>query len=237
MARTAVVLVSGGLDSTTCLAIAQAEGFEIVALSFDYGQRHAVEVERARAVAAHYGVRRHYELPLGLFKAIGGSALTADVAVPKGRDAEAMADGIPVTYVPARNLVFLSHAVGVAEVEGAEDIFIGVNALDYSGYPDCRPEFIEAFARTARLATKVGVEGRGLQIRAPLMRWTKGEIVRQGLALNTPYALTHSCYDPSADGVACGTCDSCLLRIKGFQEAGAIDPVPYAIAVDWAQAP
>jgi 7-cyano-7-deazaguanine synthase len=213
------------------LALAAEQGFEVVAVSFDYGQRHAVELECARKVAAHYGVRTHYEVPVGLFREIGGSALTDDaLEVPK----DALSDQIPVTYVPARNFVFLSHAVGVAEVVGATDIFIGVNALDYSGYPDCRPEFIAAVEQAARLATKAGVEGRGLIIQAPLMQWTKAEIIRQGMALNTPYHLTHSCYDPTPAGISCGRCDSCLLRIRGFEEAGAQDPIEYAVAVDWA---
>lgn len=230
MARTAVVLTSGGLDSTTCLALAQAEGFDLVAVSFDYGQRHSVELACARKVAEHFGVKAHYVFPTGLFRQIGGSALTDDrIEVPK----DALGDEIPVTYVPARNLVFLSHAVGVAEVAGASDIYIGVNALDYSGYPDCRPEFIASMQETARRATKAGVDGVALTIQAPLMHWTKAEIIRRGLALGAPYHLTHSCYDPTPDDVSCGRCDSCLLRIRGFKEAGAKDPIPYAVEVDW----
>jgi 7-cyano-7-deazaguanine synthase len=224
---TAVVLASGGLDSTTCIAVALDRGFEVVAVSFDYGQRHRVELEAARRVLDHYGIRRRYLIEPGAFRAIGGSALTADVDVPHGRSADDMGAGVPVTYVPARNLVFLSYAVGVAEVTGAADVFIGVNALDYSGYPDCRPEFIAAFERTANLATKAGVEGRKLTIHAPLQQLTKADIVRLGLRLGAPYALTHSCYDPRPEG-ACGTCDSCQLRLKGFAEAGATDPIRYA---------
>lgn len=234
----AVVLVSGGLDSTTCLAVAQAAGHQVVAVSFDYGQRHAVELDCARRVVAHYAaagvVTRHLVFPVGLFREIGGSALTADVDVPRDRDEAAMgAGGVPVTYVPARNLVFLSYATGVAETSGAQAIYIGVNALDYSGYPDCRPEFIEAFARTANLATRVGDAGETLRIEAPLQHLSKADIVRLGTRLGAPLHLTHSCYDPDAAGVACGRCDSCLLRIKGFREAGAVDPVAYQVAVDW----
>lgn len=220
---TAVVLTSGGLDSTTCLAIAAAAGHDIVAVSFDYGQRHAAEVTAARRVAEHYGVRKHHVFRVDLFRALGGSALTDDLAVPK----DGVGDEIPVTYVPARNLVFLSYAVAVAEAHSARSIYIGVNALDYSGYPDCRPDFIEAFQRAAGLATKAGVEGAPVRIRAPLLRLTKAEIVRQALALGAPLHLTHSCYDPAPDGAACGACDSCRLRLRGFAEAGAADPVRY----------
>jgi 7-cyano-7-deazaguanine synthase len=228
-ARTAVVLASGGLDSTTCMAIAKDQGFDLVAVSFSYGQRHAVELEAAARVCHHYGITRHLVFELGLFKAIGQSALTDDIPVPQGRSLDDMAEGIPVTYVPARNLVFLSHAVGVAETHGAEDIFIGVNAIDYSGYPDCRPEFIERFTDAARIATKAGTEGgRQLRIHTPLIAMTKAEIVQLGETLEVPYHLTHSCYHPTDDGASCGRCDSCLLRLKGFAEAGSVDPVRYA---------
>ena len=226
--RQAVVLLSGGLDSATALAIARAEGFDAYALSFDYGQRHDRELDSARRVAAALGAREHLVLRLDL-RAIGGSALTADIPVPKGRSAEAMASGIPATYVPARNTIFLSHALAWAEVLECQDIFIGVNALDYSGYPDCRPEFIEAFERMANLATRAGVEGRSrLRIHTPLIRLTKAEIVARGIALGVDFGLTWSCYEPRPDGLACGRCDSCLLREKGFREAGLRDPVPVA---------
>ena len=226
--RQAVVLLSGGLDSATALAIARAEGFETHALSFDYGQRHDRELDSARRVAAALGAEEHLVLRLDL-RAIGGSALTADIAVPKGRSVEAMGSGIPVTYVPARNTIFLSHALAWAEVLECQDIFIGVNALDYSGYPDCRPEFIEAFERMANLATRAGVEGRSrLRIHTPLIRLTKAEIVARGIALGVDFGLTWSCYEPRPDGLACGRCDSCLLREKGFREAGLRDPVPVA---------
>jgi len=226
--RQAVVLLSGGLDSATALAIARAEGFETHALSFDYGQRHDRELDSARRVAAALGAKEHLVLRLDL-RAIGGSALTADIAVPKGRSVEAMGSGIPVTYVPARNTIFLSHALAWAEVLECQDIFIGVNALDYSGYPDCRPEFIEAFERMANLATRAGVEGRSrLRIHTPLIRLTKAEIVARGIALGVDFGLTWSCYEPRPDGLACGRCDSCLLREKGFREAGLRDPVPVA---------
>ncbi|AAR33815.1 7-cyano-7-deazaguanine synthase QueC [Geobacter sulfurreducens] len=223
MTRKAVVLYSGGLDSTTCLAIARAEGFEPHAMSFSYGQRHSVELELAKRNARPAGAVEHMVVEFDLRK-VGGSALTADIAVPK----EGVGDDIPVTYVPARNTIFLSFALGWAEVLGAFDIFIGVNALDYSGYPDCRPEYISAFETMANLATRVGVEGTGrFRIHAPLMRLTKAEIIRKGLALGVDYGLTHSCYDPSPAGVACGLCDSCRLRLKGFAEVGVADPVPY----------
>lgn len=226
--RRAVVLLSGGLDSATALAIARAEGFDAYALSFDYGQRHDRELDSARRVAAALGAREHLVLRLDL-RAIGGSALTADIAVPKGRSVEAMGSGIPVTYVPARNTIFLSYALAWAEVLESQDIFIGVNALDYSGYPDCRPEFIEAFERMADLATRAGVEGTSrLRIHTPLIRLTKAEIVARGTALGVDFALTWSCYEPRPDGLACGRCDSCLLREKGFREAGVRDPVPVA---------
>jgi 7-cyano-7-deazaguanine synthase len=221
-----VVLLSGGLDSATTLAIAQAEGFGVAALSFRYGQRHAVEIDSARRVAASQGALRHEIVDIDL-RAFGGSALTGDIAVPKDRDAAAMAAGIPVTYVPARNTIMLSFALAFAEVVGAADIFLGVNAVDYSGYPDCRPEYIAAFERMANLATKAGVEGRRLTVHAPLIRLTKGDIIRRGLALGVDYALTSSCYDPTPAGLACGHCDSCRLRLKGFAEAGCADPIAY----------
>jgi 7-cyano-7-deazaguanine synthase len=216
----AVVLLSGGLDSTTTLAIARSEGFEIYALSFDYGQRHRVELAAAVRIAERYGVAKHIIVPLDL-RAIGGSALTSDLAVPKDRPVEEMGQGIPITYVPARNTVFLSFALAWAEVLEASDIFLGVNALDYSGYPDCRPAYIEAFERLANLATKAAVEGnRRLTIHAPLIHMTKADIIRRGLSLGVDYSLTMSCYDPSPQGRACGHCDACLLRAKGFAEVG-----------------
>ena len=219
----AVVLLSGGLDSTTTLAVAKARGFATYALTVDYGQRHRAELERAAEVAKALGVAEHRTVRLDL-RSVGGSALTADIEVPKGRAASEMADGIPVTYVPARNTIFLSYSLAWAEVLEASDIFIGVNALDYSGYPDCRPEFIEAFERMANLATKAGVEGRTkTTIHAPLMRLGKADIVRLGRDLGLDFSLTHSCYDPDASGRACGRCDSCLLRRKGFEEAGVED--------------
>ena len=225
--RRAVVLVSGGLDSATILAIAQAEGFEPYALSFDYGQRHRFELAAAARVCAAAGVKRHIVVPLDL-RAFGGSALTDDIAVPKDRSDDEMSDGIPITYVPARNTIFLSVALGWAEVLGASDLFIGVNAVDYSGYPDCRPEFIAAFRQLANLATKSGVEGTAAwQVHAPLIAFSKAEIIRRGLALGVDYGLTHSCYDPDEQGRACGHCDSCSLRLKGFADAGLSDPAPY----------
>jgi 7-cyano-7-deazaguanine synthase len=225
--KKAVVLFSGGLDSTTCLAVARSEGFAPCALSFEYGQRHKVELEAARRVARAMDVAAHLILPLPL-GAIGGSALTADIAVPKDRDIAAMEADIPVTYVPARNTIFLSMALGWAEVLCAQDIFIGVNALDYSGYPDCRPEFVRAFETMANLAVKEAVEGRlRIAIHTPLLTLSKAEIVRLGSRLGVDYGLTHSCYDPSPEGLACGRCDSCLLRRKGFDEAGLPDPTRY----------
>jgi 7-cyano-7-deazaguanine synthase len=223
-------LLSGGLDSTTLLALATQQGFAVHALTFRYGQRHDQEVERARQVAARYGVVRHIvaEIDLRLF---GGSALTDDIAVPKDRTAHAIGSGIPVTYVPARNTIFLSFALAWAEVVGAEDIFIGVNALDYSGYPDCRPEFIEAFEQMANLATRAGTERRtSVHVRTPLMALGKGEIIALGRSLGVDYAMTSSCYDPAADGAACGHCDACILRQKGFRDAGLRDPAAYAPA-------
>jgi 7-cyano-7-deazaguanine synthase len=219
----AVVLLSGGLDSATALAIARDDGFECYALSFDYGQRHRFELQAARNVANAIGVARHAILPLDL-RAFGGSALTDDIAVPKDRDDEQMSTGIPVTYVPARNTIFLSVALGWAEALGAFDIFIGVNAVDYSGYPDCRGEFIAAFETLANLATKAGVEGTGrFRIHTPLIDLTKAEIIRRGLELGVDYSLTLSCYDPDPTGDPCGHCDACLLRAKGFAEAGVVD--------------
>jgi 7-cyano-7-deazaguanine synthase len=226
-ARNAVVLLSGGLDSTTVLAIAQAEGFTASALSFDYGQRHATELDAARAIAAAASVE-HVVARIDL-RVFGGSALTADIAVPKGRSQAEMGDGIPVTYVPARNTIFLSFALAWAETLGASDIFVGVNALDYSGYPDCRPEYIEAFERMANLATKAGVEGtQRLRIHAPLMELTKEGIIRRGLDLGVDYAATQSCYDPDGEGRACGGCDACALRLRGFAAVGVPDPARYA---------
>jgi 7-cyano-7-deazaguanine synthase len=228
--RKAVVLLSGGLDSTTTLAVAQSEGYEIYALTFRYGQRHEAEIEAARRIAALSGVAEHVVAEIDL-RAFGGSALTSDIAVPKGRAPEEMSEGIPVTYVPARNTIFLSFALAWAEVLGANDIFIGVNALDYSGYPDCRPEYIEAFQRMADLATKAGVEGRQkLVIHTPLISWTKAQIVKKGIELGVDYSLTVTCYDPSKDGAACGQCDACRLRLKGFAESGMQDPARYQTA-------
>jgi len=226
MTRTAVVLLSGGLDSATVLAIARSEGFEIIALSFRYGQRHGVEIDAAQSIARAAGVRRHVIVDIDL-RVFGASALTSDVAVPKGRTASEISHGIPITYVPARNTIFLSYAMALAEVSMADNIYIGVNALDYSGYPDCRPEYIEAFEQMANLATKAGVEGRHLTIHTPLMHQTKGEIIARGLKLGVDYAATLSCYDPDASGAACGECDSCQLRLRGFAEAGLSDPVRY----------
>jgi 7-cyano-7-deazaguanine synthase len=226
--RRAVVLLSGGLDSATAFAVARADGFACYALSFDYGQRHGRELDSARRLATALGAKEHLVLRLDL-RAIGGSALTADVPVPKGRSHEAIGSGIPVTYVPARNTIFLSHALAWAEVLESQDIFLGVNALDYSGYPDCRPEYIEAFERMATLATKAGVEGRSrLTIHTPLIRLSKAQIVQRGSELGVDFGLTWSCYEPQPDGRACGLCDSCLLRHKGFAEAGLRDPVPAA---------
>jgi len=223
----AVVLLSGGLDSATAAAIAGAEGFRLYALSVDYGQRHRIELEAARRVAKSLGVVRHTVVTVGM-DAIGGSALTDDIAVPLDRDDEQIAQGIPVTYVPARNTVLLAVGLGYAEVVGAADLFIGVNAIDYSGYPDCRPEFIAAFEKLARLATKAGVEGRiAFRIHTPLIRLTKAEIIRRGIELGVDYSLTHSCYHPSESGIACGRCDACHLRLKGFSEAGLADPIAY----------
>jgi len=225
--KKAVVLLSGGLDSATCLGLAKAQGFELVCLTVVYGQRHAVEVEQAKVVARAAGVKDHRVVTMDL-RAIGGSALTADVEVPKHDDVSHVGGGIPVTYVPARNTIFLGLALGLAEAVGARDIFIGVNAVDYSGYPDCRPEFIHAFESLATLATKAGVEGGRFTIHAPLSGLTKADIIRAGVKVGVDYAVTHSCYDPSPDGRACGRCDSCLLRRRGFEEAGVPDPTRYA---------
>jgi 7-cyano-7-deazaguanine synthase len=223
--KNAVVLLSGGLDSTTALAVAKAEGFAPYALSFRYGQRHAVELDCAARIAEAMGVEEHVIADIDL-RRFGGSALTADLAVPKGRSVASMGHGIPITYVPARNTVFLSFALAWAEVLGSSDIFIGVNALDYSGYPDCRPEYIAAFEQMANLATAAGVEGRQhLKIHTPLIDLTKAEIIARGLALGVDYGLTSSCYDPDPEGRPCGQCDSCLLRAKGFAEVGRPDPL------------
>ncbi|GAB3186327.1 7-cyano-7-deazaguanine synthase QueC [Hydrogenophaga aquatica] len=223
--KPAVVLLSGGLDSTTVLAMAKAQGYTPYALSFSYGQRHAHELQAAEAVARTLGAAKHVVAQIDL-REFGGSALTADIAVPKGRSVDDMGHGIPVTYVPARNTVFLSFALAWAETLGASDIFIGVNALDYSGYPDCRPEYIAAFETLANLATKAGVEGtQKLKIHSPLMALNKAQIIQEGLRLGVDYAFTSSCYDPGPDGKPCGGCDSCLLRAKGFAEAGHVDPL------------
>lgn len=224
MKKKAVILYSGGLDSTTCLAIAGAEGFAPFALSFAYGQRHSVELARAREYAPRIGALEHLVITFD-YRLVGGSALTADIDVPKA----GVGNDIPVTYVPARNTIFLSFALGWAETLGAYDIYIGVNALDYSGYPDCRPEYIDAFETMANLATKVSVDGAGrFRIHTPLIDLSKAEIIRRGLALGVDYRLTHSCYDPTPTGLACGLCDSCRLRLKGFAEAGVCDPIEYA---------
>lgn len=229
MRRPAVVLLSGGLDSTTALAIARDAGYKIHALTFRYGQRHSLEVEAARRIAQAMRVQQHVVVDIDL-RVFGGSALTDALAVPKGRDHEEMSEGIPVTYVPARNTIFLSFALAWAEVLDASDIFLGINAVDYSGYPDCRPEFVRAFEELARLATKAGVEGRQqLRIHAPLVHLTKAEIIGRGLDLGVDYGLTRSCYDPAGSGAACGECDSCQLRLAGFAAAGAADPAPYQV--------
>ncbi len=229
--KKAVVLLSGGLDSTTCVAIAQEAGFDVVGLSFDYGQRHTLELESAARVAKKMGLKNHVTAKIDL-RVFGGSALTDDIEVPKGRSSDEIAkkiDGdIPVTYVPARNTIFLSFALAFAETQGASDIFIGVNALDFSGYPDCRPEYIAAYEVMANLATKSGIEGQeGIKIHTPLIDMTKAGIVRTGLGLGVDYGLTTSCYDPAPDGTSCGECDACHLRLKGFREAGETDPVAY----------
>ena len=223
----AVLLLSGGLDSTTLLAHALHQGFDVHAMTFRYGQRHATEIEAARRVATAFGVRDHVIVDIDL-RTFGGSALTSDIAVPKDRDV-AETEGIPITYVPARNTIFLSFALAWAEVLNAQNIFIGVNALDYSGYPDCRPEYIASFERMANLATRGGVEGTNpIHIRTPLIDLTKAQIIRRGLDLGVDYSITQSCYDPDATGAACGHCDACQLRLRGFAEAGAADPAPYS---------
>jgi 7-cyano-7-deazaguanine synthase len=222
----AVVLLSGGLDSATALAVARSQGYELHAISFDYGQRHRFELAAAQKVAQAAAVASHvlFRVDTSIFR---GSALTNDIPVPHNRAEAEMSSGIPVTYVPARNTIFLSVALGLAESLQANDLFLGVNAVDYSGYPDCRPEFVQAFEKMANLATKVGVEGGQIRIHAPLIHLTKGQIIQQGLQLSVDYSLTHSCYDPAADGASCGECDSCQLRLKGFAEAGVTDPVRY----------
>ena len=224
--KKAVCLVSGGLDSATALAIAIQQGYEVHAISFDYGQRHRFELEAARKVCEAQGVREFvtFKVDTTIFR---GSALTNDIPVPHNRAEAEMSDGIPVTYVPARNTIFLSVGLGLAESIGADDLFIGVNAVDYSGYPDCRPEFIAAFEAMANLATKAGVQGKKLTVHAPLIQMTKADIIRKGLSLGVDYGLTHSCYDPDANGVSCGECDSCQLRLKGFRDAGSADPIRY----------
>jgi len=225
--RPAVVLLSGGLDSATVLAIAQREGYAVHAMSFRYGQRHAFELECAKEIAAKTGVNRHVITEIDL-RVFGGSALTSDIAVPKDRDLQEMNQSIPITYVPARNTIFLSFALAWAEVLACSDIFMGVNALDYSGYPDCRPEYIRAYETMANLATKAGVEGsRKLKIHTPLISLTKAEIIRRGIELGVDYSITSTCYDPTRDGRACGSCDACILRKKGFAENGLTDPAPY----------
>lgn len=224
--RTAVVLLSGGLDSATTLAIARAEGFRCHALSFRYGQRHLHELDCATRIAEAMRVHGHVTLDIDL-RVFGASALTSNIPVPKDRDADAMSHGIPITYVPARNTIFLSFALAFAEVLGSSDIFIGVNALDYSGYPDCRPEYVQAYERMARLATRAGVEGRELTIHTPLIHLTKAQIIARGLALGVDYSMTSTCYDPAPDGAACGHCDACQLRLKGFRENGRSDPARY----------
>ncbi len=224
----AVVLLSGGLDSTVTAALAQQDGHRIHCVTVSYGQRHRVEIERAQAVAKALGAAGHVVVTVDL-RAIGGSALTADVEVPKDRAQEERAGEIPITYVPARNTIFLSLALAYAETLDAQAIYFGANVLDYSGYPDCRPDFIHAFETVARLGTKMGVEGRTVEIRAPLLMLSKAEIIRRGQDLRVPFQLTHSCYDPGLEGVACGRCDSCLIRREGFRQAGVVDPVPYAI--------
>jgi len=226
--KKAVVLLSGGVDSSTAAAVAKKEGFELHALSFRYGQRHEKEIEAAKRVAVFLGIEKHLIIDFNL-RAIGGSALTDRIKVPKGRSAKEISHTIPITYVPARNTIFLSFALALSEKIGAEDIFFGANQLDYSGYPDCREEYIRAFEQMANLATKAGVEGKSrFKIHTPLIRMTKAEIIKNGLALGLDYSLTWSCYDPTPEGLACGLCDSCQLRLKGFKEAGLKDPIRYA---------
>lgn len=227
MHKSAVILLSGGVDSTTCLALANNQGFDTYCLTINYGQRHAVELEASRSAARYFGAARHIQLDIDL-RIFGGSALTSEDPVPKHDGAKEIGSGTPSTYVPARNTIMLSYAIAWAEVLEARDVFIGVNALDYSGYPDCRPEYIDAFQKMARLATRVGVEGTSpITIHAPLVSMTKAAIIRLGASLGVDYGITHSCYDPASDGSACGFCDSCLLRRKGFVEAGIPDPTKY----------
>jgi len=225
--KRAVVLLSGGLDSTTTLAICAHEGFETYALSFAYGQRHKIEMAAARRIATALRAHEHRVVEIDL-RSFGRSALTDEIAVPKARSQNEMKTGIPVTYVPARNTIFLAYALAYAEVIGAQDIFIGVNAIDYSGYPDCRPDYIAAFEKLANLATKAGTEGARFRVRTPLISLSKAEIIRRGLELGVDFSLTHSCYDPGPNGIACGECDSCQLRLQGFRASGARDPIPYA---------
>ena len=230
ISRSAVVLLSGGMDSATVLALAQSQGFTAYALSFRYGQRHAVELEAARRIATRAGVPRHVVLEVDL-RAFGGSALTDQIEIPKDRPLASMSDGIPNTYVPARNTIFLSFAIAWAETLGATEIFIGANALDYSGYPDCRPEYLQAFETMANLGTRIATEGqRKITIHAPLLRMTKAEIIATGRSLDVDYSQTRTCYDPSPEGHACGHCDACQLRLKGFRELGLDDPAPYLTA-------
>jgi 7-cyano-7-deazaguanine synthase len=229
MSGRAVVLLSGGLDSATCLAWAHARGFECWTLAVDYGQRHRVELECAARVSKALGARAHREVRADL-RAIGGSALTAEIEVPKDRASEAMTHGVPITYVPARNTVFLGLALGLAETLGAPHLVAGMNAVDYSGYPDCRPEFVRAFEALARVATRAGIEGAEFRVHTPLMTLDKAGIIRLGVSLGVDYSITHSCYDPAAGGEACGRCDACVLRLRGFREAGLADPVRYATA-------
>ena len=231
MTERAVVLLSGGLDSTTCLAWARAQGYACHTLAIDYGQRHRHELDAARIVARTLGAIEHREVRVDL-RAIGGSALTDTIAMPRDREVDEIGAGIPVTYVPARNTVFLAVALGWAEVLGAPHLVAGMNAIDYSGYPDCRPEFVRAFEQLARLATRAGIEGVEFRVHTPLMELDKAGIIRLGLGLGVDYALTHSCYDPAGDGAACGRCDACVLRLKGFREAGLSDPIRYAAATD-----
>jgi len=223
----AVILLSGGLDSATVLAIAKRDGFQLFALSFDYEQRHLLELEKAQALAKKFNVKDHRIVKLDLF---GGSALNDNIPVPKNRNEKEISSGIPITYVPARNTIFLANALAYAEVKKCGNIFVGVNAVDYSGYPDCRPEYISAFEKLSNLATKAGTEGETkIKIHAPLIQLSKSEIIRKGLELGVDYKLTHSCYDPNSKGLSCGVCDSCALRLKGFQEAGETDPIDYAL--------
>ncbi|MBN1306468.1 MAG: 7-cyano-7-deazaguanine synthase QueC [Chitinispirillaceae bacterium] len=225
--RKAVVLLSGGIDSATCCGLAHRDGYALYAMSFAYGQRHRVELDAAKRLARFFEARQHSIVSIDL-RAFGGSSLTSERPVPKNRDIGNESGGIPDTYVPARNTIFLSFALGWAEVLGCRDIFIGVNAVDYSGYPDCRPEFVDAYQKMARLATRAGVEGRGVTLHAPLQSLTKAQIITLGIECGVDYSLTHSCYDPSPDGAACGACDSCRIRKRGFEEAGVEDPTHYA---------